>query len=446
MRRDLFSAEETNEDFALNQKNIQPLALRIRPNSLKAFQGQKHILSQEKLLYRLIKADKIRSAIFYGPSGCGKSTLGSIIAEKTNSSYKTINAVTCKVSDLRALFSNAKRQLNMCGKKTILFVDEIHRFNKAQQDVLMPEVENGTIIMIGATTHNPSFSVNAALLSRSTIFEFKPLDKQAISAIIQSAISYYNSEKQIIKVEEDFVNHIIAYSDGDARRALNAVELAVETTNPEDKVITLTKSVAEECLQKKALAYDKDDDNHYDTISAFIKSMRGSDPHASIYWLAKMIDAGEDPLFIARRIVIFASEDIGNADPNALDVAVNVFHAVHFVGLPEARISLAQAVTYMATAPKSNASYVAIENALYDVRNNELVPVPMHLRDTSYKSAKKMGHGVGYKYPHSYDNHYVEQEYLGVEKTYYEPVTYGYEKTIKERMAVITNTKKGGAV
>jgi Holliday junction DNA helicase ruvB N-terminus./MgsA AAA+ ATPase C terminal. len=415
-----------------------PLADRMRPTTLDEFVGQKHILGHDKLLYRAIKADRVRSLIFYGPPGTGKTTLANIIANTTKSSFEKLNAVTSGVTDIKKIVNESKDRLSMYGKRTILFIDEIHRFNKSQQDALLPYVEDGTIILIGATTENPYFEVIRPLVSRSMIFELYPLSNEDIKEIVLRAL---NDEKrglgnEKIKITDDALNHIITYSDGDARAALNAIELAFLTTErDENGVINIDIEIAQECIQKKALKYDKDGDNHYDSISAFIKSMRGSDPDATLYWLAKMIYAGEDPLFIARRIVICAAEDVGNADPNALNIAVSSMQAVNQIGMPEGRIILAQAAIYVACAPKSNSSIIGIDSALDDIKNLKTGAVPKHLQDAHYKGAENLRRGIGYKYAHDFKNHYVKQQYLPDEligKKYYNPSTMGYEKKISE--------------
>lgn len=421
------------------QQNIEkesPLASRLRPKTLDEFCGQEHIVGKGRLLYRAIKADRISSVIFYGPPGTGKTTLAKIIANTTKSEFKQLNATTSGVKDIKEIIEEAKDIYGMNNKKTILFIDEIHRFNKSQQDSLLPHVEDGTIILIGATTENPYFEVNKALVSRSIIFELKPLDKENIKTLIKRAL--YDSERGLGVYNAEITNEALDFlsdrANGDARTALNAIELAVLTTDKNEKgKIIIDIGIAEECIQKRALNYDKDGDNHYDTISAFIKSMRGSDPDAALYYLAKMIYAGEDPKFIARRIVICASEDVGNADPHALQVAVSAAEAVNFIGMPESRIILAQAVTYIACAPKSNASYIAIDKALEDVKNISIKTVPPHLKDCHYSGSKELGH-TGYKYAHDYEGHYVKQQYLPDEllgKIYYEPSDNGIEKKIK---------------
>lgn len=418
-------------------KSNGPLAERIRPDSLEYFVGQEHIIGKGKILNRAIEADKLSSAIFYGPPGTGKTTLSRIIAEKTNNNFTTINAVTSGIKDIKEKIDEAKNNLSLYNKRTILFIDEIHRFNKSQQDALLPYVENGTIILIGATTENPYFEVNSALISRSLIFEFKKITEDDIKKVLLRAIKdktngYGNLN---ISVEDGALEHIIDCCNGDVRKALSSLELGVATTKPNSEgVINITLEVAEECIQNKKILYDKNGDNHYDTISAFIKSMRGSDPDAAIYWLAKMIKAGEDPKFIARRIIICASEDVGNADPRALEVAVNAFKAVEIIGMPEGRICLAQAVTYIACAPKSNAAYKAINIAL-DAIEKYTNEVPNHLKDRSYAGASKLNRGTEYKYPHDYSKSYVKQNYMpeqikGIK--FYDPKESGYEARMKK--------------
>lgn len=428
-----------------------PLASRLRPTTLDEVVGQKHIIGKDKLLYRAIQADKLSSIIFYGPPGTGKTTLAKVIAHTTSAEFKQINATVAGKKDMEEVVAGAKDALGMYGKKTILFVDEIHRFNKSQQDYLLPFVEDGTLILIGATTENPYFEVNGALISRSRIFELKSLEKEDIKELIHRAV--YDTDKGMgsynAVIDDDAAEFLADVSNGDARAALNAVELGILTTKRDDSdgKIHITIDVAGECIQKRVVRYDKTGDNHYDTISAFIKSMRGSDPDAAVYYLARMIYAGEDIKFIARRIMICASEDVGNADPQALVVAVNAAQAVERIGLPEARIILAQAVTYVATAPKSNAAYVAVDAAMAAVQNNRTMPVPVHLQDKHYKGAEKLGHGLGYQYAHDFPNHYVRQQYLpdGMEGTvFYEPSEMGYEKTIKEHMEFIKGEAEEG--
>lgn len=431
-----------------SKEKESPLASRIRPTTLDEVVGQKHILGKDKLLYRAIKADKLSSVIFYGPPGTGKTTLAKVIANTTSALFKQINATVAGKKDMEAVIQEAKNALGMYGKKTILFIDEIHRFNKGQQDYLLPFVEDGTIVLIGATTENPYFEVNRALLSRSTIFELKPLEKEEIQTVLIRAIT--DSKRGMgsyhAKIEKDALEFLSDIAGGDARMALNAIELAILTTERnEDGWISLTVEVLQECIQKRVVRYDKDGDNHYDTISAFIKSMRGSDPDAAIYYLARMLYAGEDIRFIARRIIICAAEDVGNADPQALVVAVAAAQAVERLGMPEARIPLAQAVVYIATAPKSNASYMAIDKALEIVKNRQIKTVPPHLQDCHYKGAVNLGHGVEYKYAHDYPKHYVEQQYLPDELVgmqFYQATDNGYEAKIKRYLRDISTKEE----
>ncbi len=420
-----------------------PLASRMRPTTLDEVVGQKHIIGKDKLLYRAIKADKLGSVIFYGPPGTGKTTLAKVIANTTSARFEQINATVAGKKDMEEIVKNAKDAIGMYGQKTILFVDEIHRFNKSQQDYLLPFVEDGTITLIGATTENPYFEVNNALLSRSRIFELKPLEKQDIRELVMRAV--YDTEKGMgtygADITDEAADFLADVANGDARAALNAVELGILTTDKsEDGKIHITIDVAAECIQKRVVRYDHDGDNHYDTISAFIKSMRGSDPDAAVYYLARMLYAGEDVKFIARRIMICASEDVGNADPNAMVVAVSAAQAVERIGMPESQIILSQAASYVATAPKSNAACVGIQNAMKTVADMRTMPVPAHLQDKHYKGAEKLGHGLGYKYAHDYPNHYVTQQYLpdGMEgMRFYEPSENGYEKKIREHMEFI---------
>ena len=420
-----------------------PLASRMRPTTLDEVVGQKHIIGKDKLLYRAIKVDKLGSVIFYGPPGTGKTTLAKVIANTTSARFEQINATVAGKKDMEEIVKNAKDSIGMYGQKTILFVDEIHRFNKSQQDYLLPFVEDGTITLIGATTENPYFEVNNALLSRSRIFELKPLEKQDIRELVMRAV--YDTEKGMgtygADITDEAADFLADVANGDARAALNAVELGILTTDKsDDGKIHITIDVAAECIQKRVVRYDHDGDNHYDTISAFIKSMRGSDPDAAVYYLARMLYAGEDVKFIARRIMICASEDVGNADPNALVVAVSAAQAVERIGMPESQIILSQAAAYVATAPKSNAAYMGIAKAMKTVADTRTMPVPAHLQDRHYKGAEKLGHGLGYKYAHDYPNHYVTQQYLpdGVEgMRFYEPSENGYEKKIREHMEFI---------
>ena len=415
-----------------------PLASRLRPATLDEMVGQQHIIGKDKLLYRAIKADKLSSIILYGPPGTGKTTLAKVIANSTSAEFLQMNATSAGKKDMEDVISKAKNNMGMFGKKTILFIDEIHRFNKGQQDYLLPFVEDGTIILIGATTENPYFEVNGALLSRSIIFELKSLEKEDIKTLILRAV---NDEKKGMGayhavIDEDALDFLADISNGDARAALTAVELGILTTErSEDGFIHITLSVASECIQKRVIKYDKSGDNHYDTVSAFIKSMRGSDPDAAVYYLARMLYAGEDVKFIARRIMICASEDVSNADPMALVVATSAAQAVERIGMPEAQIILAQAVTYVASAPKSNSAVNAISEAMETVKNTMTAPVPSHLQDAHYKSSSKLGHGIGYKYAHDYPNHYVEQQYLPdglTDRKFYRPSENGYEQQIRE--------------
>ena len=429
-------------EYSLQKRGTQdaPLAARMRPTTLEEFVGQEQIVGKDKLLYRAIKGDRLGSLIFYGPPGTGKTTLAKIIANTTKSEFVQINATTAGIKDIKDTVTAAKERLGMFGKKTILFIDEIHRFNKTQQDTLLPHVEDGTLVLIGATTENPYFEVNRALVSRSVIFSLEPLRQKDIASLLRRALA--DEEKGLgsyhAKMDEDALDFLSNTANGDARAALNALELAVLTTDPDDDgMIHITLSVAEDCIQRRALQYDKGGDNHYDTISAFIKSMRGSDPDAALYYLAKMIYAGEDPKFIARRVVICAAEDVGNADPHALQVAVSAMQAVNFIGMPEGRIPLAQAVTYVSCAPKSNAAYLGIDKALADVRNVQIKGVPPHLRDGHYSGSHDLGNAIGYKYAHDYPNHYVEQQYLPDElvgTVYYDMSNNGVERRMKEHM------------
>lgn len=425
-----------------NMDKEAPLASRLRPVTLEEVVGQKHIIGKDKLLYRAIKADKLSSVIFYGPPGTGKTTLAKVIANTTSAEFTQINATVAGKKDMEAVVRQAKETLGMYQKRTILFVDEIHRFNKGQQDYLLPFVEDGTIILIGATTENPYFEVNSALISRSGIFELYPLDKEDIKTVLRRAV--YDAEKGMgsyhADIEEDALEFLADISGGDARNALNAVELGILTTERSgDGKIHITLEVASECIQKRVVRYDKTGDNHYDTISAFIKSMRGSDPDAAVYYLAKMLYAGEDIKFIARRIMICASEDVGNADPMALTVAVSAAQAAERIGMPEAQIVLSQAALYVATAPKSNSACNAIFKALENVKDFRTT-VPVHLQDAHYKGSQKLGHGIGYRYAHDYPNHYVKQQYLPDEirdAKFYEPGMNGHEKKIREWMEFI---------
>ena len=429
------------------KESAGPLASRMRPTKLEEVVGQQHILGRDKLLTRAIQADKLSSVIFYGPLGTGKTTLAKVIAHTTSAEFTQLNATVAGKKDMEEVIQKAKDNQGMYGRKTILFIDEIHRFNKSQQDYMLPFVEDGTVVLIGATTENPYFEVNGALISRSIIFELKALSQDDIRVLLQRAISDpvkgMGSYKAVLTDEAlDFLSDL---ANGDARSALNALELGILTTDrSEDGLIHIDLEVAQECIQKRAVRYDKDGDNHYDTISAFIKSMRGSDPDAAVYYLARMLYAGEDVKFIARRIMICASEDVGNADPMAMVVASSAAASVERVGMPEAQIILSQAVTYIATAPKSNAACVAIERAMSQVGSGKTPPVPVHLQDTHYKGSAKLGHGIGYQYAHDYPNHYVKQQYLPDGLTgcrFYEPSENGYEKKIQEWMKFLRKSQ-----
>jgi putative ATPase len=450
-RDDLFATPaESKPDVSTTPESSrhQPLAARMRPRHLDEFAGQTHILGPGQLLRRAIEADRIQSLIFFGPPGTGKTSLAQIIARQTKSKFERLSGVESNVADMRRVLAAAANRLENTGQPTILFIDEIHRFNKAQQDVLLPDVESGVVRLIGATTHNPFFFVNSPLVSRSQIFELRPLTEDELFSLLQRALA--DSERGLgylkIKAEENALRHLAKIADGDARKALNALEIAALTTAPQKNgTVHIDLAAAEQSIQKKAVVYD-DEDAHYDTISAFIKSMRGSDADAALYWLAKMIHAGEDPRFIARRIVICAAEDVGLADPMALVLANTALQVAEFVGWPEARIPLAEATVYIATANKSNSAYMAIDAALEDVRSGRTLPVPEHLRDTHYQGAERLGHGKGYEYAHDHPEHFVAQDYLGADKHYYEPTEQGVEKKIKERVekwrAEFTKIKK----
>ncbi|MGA2582547.1 MAG: replication-associated recombination protein A [Tepidisphaeraceae bacterium] len=420
------------------QKNfdrVAPLAVRMRPASLDEFVGQTHFLGEGKLLRRMLEADRLTSVIFYGPPGTGKTTLAQLIAVYTKSEFVQLNAAGVGVKDVRAVLDAAKERLANGGKRTVLFLDEIHRFNRAQQDILLDDVEGGLILLVGATTENPFFAVNSPLVSRSQIFQFAPLSEDEIRALIRRAIAdpLRGYGKMRIEIEPSAIDLWATKSDGDARRALSALEVAV-LSQKDQSHLNITLDIAEQSIQRKAIVYDGTGDEHYDAASALIKSMRGSDPDAAVYWLARMLEAGEDPRFIARRIAILASEDIGNADPRAISVAAAAFDIVEKIGMPEAQLTLSQAVLYMATAPKSNAATTAISAAMRDVREGRTLPVPKHLRDSHYQGAKRLGHGEGYQYSHDFPGGIVEQDYLGVDKIYYDPTDRGYEAEIKERL------------
>jgi len=428
----LFAAAE-----AENRRHAQPLATRMRPRSLEEFVGQQQFLGEGKLLWRLIKANRLTALLFYGPPGTGKTTLAHLLAVETRCRFRQLNAVTSGVKDLREVLDNARDVLLAEGTRTLLFIDEIHRFNKSQQDALLPDVEDGTVILVGATTSNPFFAVNSALVSRSRVFEFEPIGETDIRTLLERALQDRERGlgKYDVSLHEDAAMFLASTCDGDARQALSALEIGVLSTDSQSVEFTL--ELAAESVQRKAIAYDRDGDTHYDSISALIKSIRGSDADAGIYWLARMLEGGEDIRFLTRRLVILASEDIGNADPQALPLAVATMQACEFVGLPECQLSLAQAVTYLACAPKSNASTVAIGMARHDVREGRTVPVPRHLRDKHYSGAKRLGHGEGYEYAHNAEDGIATQDYLGVEREYYNPVPRGYEVELGERLAQI---------
>jgi putative ATPase len=425
----LFEAAEAN-----NRKKAEPLAARMRPRSLEEFAGQQHFLGEGKLLRRLLKADRLGSVIFYGPPGTGKTTLARLLAIESKSHFVQLNAVTSGVKELRETLEKARDRLSADGRKTLLFVDEIHRFNRSQQDVLLPDVEDGGVILVGATTQNPFFAINSALVSRSRVFQFEALSNEDIIALLKRALA--DTERGLgayrVEVAPGVLEFLAEVSDGDARRALSALEVGVLSSDAQP--VQLTRELAQESVQRKTVEYDATGDSHYDSASALIKSIRGSDPDAAMYWLARMLEGGEDVRFLARRIVISASEDIGNADPHALPIAVAAMQATEFVGLPECQLPLAQAVAYLACAPKSNAATVAIGEARSDVREGRLIPVPIHLRDKHYAGAKRMGHGEGYEYAHDAEGGVAAQDYLGVDREYYRPVNRGFEAELAKRL------------
>jgi putative ATPase len=435
----LFDASE-----AANRREAQPLAARMRPRTLEEFVGQRHFLGEGKLLRRLLAADRLGSVIFYGPPGSGKTTLAGLLAGATQSRFCQISAVTSGVKELREILSEAYDRLSTSGQRTLLFVDEIHRFNKAQQDVLLPDVEEGVVILVGATTENPFFTINSALISRSRVFQFEPLSTEDIKTLIQSAVidKERGLGRRTIHLHDDALEFLAEVSDGDARRALSALEIGVLSSR--ETPVEFTRQLAEESVQRKAVQYDRQGDTHYDSISALIKSIRGSDPDAALYWLARMLEGGEDVRFLARRLVILASEDVGNADPAALPLAVAAAHGCELVGLPECQLTLAQAVTYLACAPKSNAATVGIGDARADVREGRILPVPVHLRDAHYGGAKRLGHGQGYKYAHDEPEGVAAQDYLGIEKVYYQPVDRGFEQELAKRLQAIRLRLRGG--
>ncbi len=438
----LFAEERSETSSPLDW--ARPLAARLRPRDFSEYVGQQHIIAPGKLLRRAIEADSFTAVILYGPPGTGKTSLAQVIANVTAANYAKLSAVGATVKDVRACVEEAKMRLRLHNQRTVLFLDEIHRFNRAQQDVLLPDVESGVLRLIGATTENPFFYIVGPLVSRAQVFQLQPLAATDIAELIQRACSDPRGFPELdVAVEPDAVDFLARISEGDARRVLTALEVAVRSTAAVDGKVVIDLSIAEESVQQKAVQYG--DDGHYDTISAFIKSMRGSDPDAAVYWLAKMLAAGEDPRFVARRLVIFASEDVGNADPRALTLAVSAMQATEMVGMPEARIILAQATTYCATCPKSNAAIKAIDRAAGDIENGRVLPVPLHLRDTHYRGADKLGHGKGYDYPHDHADHFTVQEYLGVDATYYEPGDLGYESKIRERLKYWQDRRQTGA-
>jgi putative ATPase len=419
----------------------------MRPRTLDEFVGQQHFIGGGKLLRRMLLADRLSSLVFYGPPGTGKTALAHVIAEHTKSRFRALNAVAAGVKEVREILADARNELETNGKRTILFLDELHRFNKAQQDLLLPDVEEGIIILIGATTQNPFFAINTALLSRSQIFTFQPLTNEQVKLLMKRALADRGRGlgKFDVQLTEEALDFLAVMSDGDARRALTALEVGVLSMQPEPgKPVVYDLALAQDSIQRKVLEYDGTGDAHYDIASAFIKSMRGSDPDAAIYWLARMLESGEDPRFIARRVIICASEDVGNADPQALVVAAAALQACEFVGLPEAQLALSQAVAYIATAPKSNASTLAIEKARQDVREGRTLPVPANLRDRSYHGAEKLGHGEGYQYSHDHEGGWVDQKYLTEERRYYEPTDRGYEATIRQRTEELKKKKLSG--
>jgi len=421
-----------------------PLALRMRPRTLDEVVGQEHFCGEGKLLWRMIKADRLASLIFYGPPGTGKTSLAYVIARQTEARFELVNATTSNVKEMREILARAAQRKTQQARRTVLFIDELHRFNRAQQDVLLPDVEQGTVILVGATTHNPFFAINSPLLSRSQIFEFRPLAEGDIRLLLRRALE--DEERGLgsyrVDITDEAMQHLVRTCDGDARRALGALEVGVLSATPAEKErIQFDLALAEDSIQRKALVYDRDEDEHYDTASAFIKSMRGSDPDAALYWMMKMLEGGEDPRFVARRMVICAAEDVGNAAPFALVLASAAQQAVEFVGMPEGMIPLAQAVTYIACSPKSNASYAAVSEAQEDVRAGRTLPVPEYLRDANYPGAERLGHGQGYKYAHRFEGHWVDQDYIPTTRIYYRPTEEGHEKELKKRLDAIRKAR-----